>query len=512
MRAMIFSPARIFCAIVLLIALSFATGCGDPGSSPEPVEPVNVLLVTLDTVRADHLGSYGFPADITPNLDRFAAQATRFERAFSTASVTPVSHASILTGRYPYSHGLRVLSADGSFRLDPGIPSLAGTLREAGFRTGAVHSSFTVSDYFGFRNGFDFFDSFETKLEKQGKFADWGLKKNQRRADITTDIAIDFLDAGNQPFFLWVHYWDMHDPILLPDDEFMPPEDELEVNRWGAIQPNRALYAAEIRYMDHHLGRLLDALKTRGLDRDTLVAIVADHGEGLGDHGWRFHRLLYQEQIRVPLLLRIPGVEGGRTIADLVRSIDVFPTVLDYFGIPIPDGIQGRSLRPLLEGNHEAPRVAYADQINVFDRNAMMIQHRPKDLLLHSVQDQRWKLIYRPLLPEASELYDLEQDPDEMNNLFRADHPEAKRLLAELAKHGGWVLEPPTGTGMDPAARKQLEALGYVETDEGEREESIAWSYTPPARFGDELFASRRDCETASGSSCVLIRTPESQP
>jgi len=509
-----FSPTRTLYAIPLLIALGFANGCGDPASSPEPGEPVNLLLVTLDTVRADHLGSYGFPAEITPNLDRFAGQATLFERALSTASVTPVSHASILTGRYPYSHGLRVLSAEGSFRIEPGIPSLAGVLRQAGFRTGAVHSSFTVSDYFGFRSGFDFFDSFETKLEKQGKFADWRLEKNQRRADITTDVAIDFLDAGDQPFFLWVHYWDMHDPILLPDDEFMPPRDELEINRWGTIQPNRALYAAEIRYMDHHLGRLLDALKTRGLDRDTLVAIVADHGEGLGDHGWRFHRLLYQEQIRVPLLLRIPGVAGGGRIAELVRSIDIFPTVLDYLGLggSIPDDIQGRSLRPLLEGDHDSPRIAYADQINVFDENAKMIQRRPNDLLLHSVQDQRWKLTYRPLLPGASELYDLEQDPAEMNDLFRADHPEARRLLAELAEHGGWVLEPPSGAGMDPAARQQLEALGYVEKDEDEREEPMAWSYTPPARFGEEFFTSPGDCETATGSPCVLIRTPEPQP
>jgi arylsulfatase A-like enzyme len=509
---MLFSRVRFFCAIALVIALGFAEGCGDPASSPEPGRPVNVLLVTLDTVRADHLGSYGFPADITPNLDRFAMQATRFERAFSTASVTPVSHASILTGRYPYSHGLRVLSAEGSFRLEPTIPSLAGVLRESGFRTGAVHSSFTVSDYFGFRNGFDFFDSFETKLEKQGKFADWRLEKNQRRADITTDVAIDFLDAGDQPFFLWVHYWDMHDPILLPDDDFMPPADELEVNRWGAIQPNRALYAAEIRYMDHHLGRLLEALKTRGVESDTLVVIVADHGEGLGDHGWRFHRLLYQEQIRVPLLLRIPGVEGGGRITDLVRSIDIFPTVLDYLGISIPEDIQGRSLRPLLEGDLDTPRVAYADQINVFDKNAKMIQRRPNDLLLHSVQDQRWKLIYRPLLPESSELYDLEQDPGEENNLFRADHPEAKRLLAELADHPGWVLEPPTGMGMDPSARRQLEALGYVEKDEGGAEEPMAWSYTPPARFGEEFFTSQRDCEAATGSTCVLIRTPEPRP
>jgi arylsulfatase A-like enzyme len=494
--------------LALVLAVACLSGCGAQRES----EPANLLLVTLDTVRADSLGSYGGEAAISPNLDRLAAQSVRFETAISSAAVTPVAHASILTGLYPYGHGLRVLSADGGFRLEPEIPSLAGVLQDAGYRTGAVHSSFTVSGYFGFERGFDVFESFETSLKKKGEFRDWGLHENQRRADATTDIAIRFLEGEPNPFFLWVHYWDMHDPVLLPDPDFMPPEEQLERSPRGVIQPNAALYAAEIRYMDHHFGRLLDALEARGLASNTIIAVVADHGEGLGDHGWRFHRLLYQEQVRVPLLLRIPGVASGTSVDALVRSVDLLPTLLDYLALEIPAGLHGRSLRALVEGGEEEPRVAYADQINLFDKNAMMIKRRPHDVLLYSVQDLDWKLIYKPMHPGKSELYHLSKDPSESRNLFRNDHPAARRLLEDLAEREAWVKEPPSGAGMDAEARRRLEALGYVEADEESGGLAIEWQYSPAAQFGERLFASAVECQKASGSPCVLIHGADSPP
>ncbi len=496
------APRSIFWISLLIVTIGVA-GCSQ---SAKPSKPMNVLLVTLDTVRADHLGSYGMKHDITPNLDRLANEGIRFATAISTAAVTPVSHASILTGRNPYAHGVRVLSADGGFRLDEDIPSLATTLKKVGYRTGAAHSSFTVSSTFGFQNGFDFFDSFETRLHREGAFQTWRVGKNQRRADETTDVAIEFIDAGEQPFLLWVHYWDMHDAFLLPDDAFMPPEHELQRAAHGKIQPNPALYAAEIRFMDHHLGRLLAALEERGLERNTVIAVVADHGEGLGDHDWEFHRLLYQEQIRVPLLLRIPDAHSGLTIDRMVRTTDLFPTLLDYLGLPLPAEIDGRSLRALIEGRDDEPRLAYADQINAFDKNAMMIWKRPKDALLYSVQDNDWKLIYKPLHPERSELYQLSVDPAEGNNLFTIDHPQTRRLLAELARHDGWVLEAPTGEGMTDEARQQLVALGYVDDEKADPRKHIEWSFTPPDEFTERVYDDRGICEKESESSCVPIR------
>jgi arylsulfatase A-like enzyme len=520
MPAMTRSVRALGAAAGALIALLLMSACGDapvttdatdatqtPVPTPAQGDRKNVVLITLDTVRADHLGSYGHPKNITPNLDALAGTGVQFDKAISAASVTPVSHASILTGLIPPAHGLRVLSAEGSFRMDEDVETLANLLQSAGYRTGAVHSSFTVSGYFGFDRGFDFFDSFETDLHGQGKFRDWGLKQNQRRADATTGAAIQFLDAGEDPFFLWVHYWDMHDPMLLPDSEFMPPEDELAYNRRGAIQPNAALYAAEIRYMDHHFGRLMSALEERGHWEDTLIVIVADHGEGLGDHGWAFHRLLYQEQIRVPLIFWSRDIKGGVRSDRLVRTVDVMPTILDYVGVEIPTGLQGRSLRPLIEGRPDEERIAYADQINLFDRNAKMIQRRPKDSLLYSMQDQRWKLIYRPMHPMRSELFDLQDDPGEEKNLFAVDQPEAIRLLTQLATLAPWVEQAPTGSGMDPAARAQLEALGYVEKDEEQDAEPIVWSFVPADALGGRRYASADACARASQHACVPLRS-----
>ncbi len=491
----------------VLGAALIASACGDSNDEVS-ASRANILLVTLDTVRADYLGSYGYEHDISPNFDALAADGTQFENAISSASVTPVSHASILTGRIPPAHGLRVLSAGSSFRMNEDVETLANIVQAAGYRTGAVHSSFTVSSYFGFDRGFDFFESFDTSLHEEGKFVDWKVKQNQRRADATTDIAIDFLDAGKDPFFLWVHYWDMHDAMLLPDLEFMPPDTELAKNRRGVIQPNAALYAAEIRFMDHHLGRLLAALEKRGHKDDTLIVIVSDHGEGLGDHGWAFHRLLYQEQIRVPLVFRIPGVTGGEKRDGVVRTIDILPTVLDYVEIAPPGNIQGRSLRALIEGKSESGRMAYSEQINLFDKNAKMIQRRPNDALLHSLQDQEWKLTYRPLHPRRSELFNLADDPEEKQNLFRVDHPEAIRLLTQIAHLSPWVKQAPSGEGMDPAARAQLEALGYVQKSEDEEARPIAWSYSPIDALDRKHFATQEECLDVAQTACVLIRTP----
>lgn len=478
----------------LLALCLILTGCG--GGAPE--SPQNVLLITLDTTRADYLSTYGYLEETTPNLDALARQGTRFDLAISTAAVTPVSHASILTGLYNHEHGLRVLSAPSGFRLPSDVATLASVLQDYGYSTLAVHSAFPVSAHFGLDQGFEVFESFDTTIQiRKGEREkhSWPLRQLQRRSDATTDLVLQHLAAVQEPFFLWVHYWDPHDRMILPPDDFMPED----IGDNNGTRRNRKIYAAEIRYMDSQIGRLLDHLVATGIDDRTLVIVISDHGEGLGNHGWGKHRILYQEQIRLPLIIRIPGRDQAPVVSALVRSIDIFPTVLDYLGIGYNVEVSGQSLRALIEGRQEPGRVALADQINGFDLNADMVATRPLDDFLYSAMDQDWKLIYRPANPDASELFNLSQDPKERQNLYAQRPEEAQRLLAVLARSEPWVTTPftPAGDAGDlEAIQEALTALGYL-GGSNNAATGLDWAWACPDNLG-RLRRDRRqgDCPT----------------
>jgi arylsulfatase A-like enzyme len=493
---------RLLLALSALLLFS-ALIVGSAACSRE--DRLNVVLITLDTTRADFLGAYGRPGNPTPHFDAVAAEGTRFDLAISTAAVTPVSHASILTGLDNPLHGLRVLSAKSGFRLRPGVPTLATVLREHGYRTGAVHSAFPVSSTFGFNAGFDVFESVEGELSGEGPHRTWDVAKLQRRSDETTRIALDFVKAAKQPFFLWVHYWDPHDAVQVPPKELLPK------NLWrkgvdGDPEPSRELYAAEVSYVDAQFGRLVSALRERGELERTIFVIVADHGEGLGDHGWDHHRILYQEQIRVPLIVRIPGIRQAQSVQALVRTTDLFPTVLDRLGIVPPQPVSGESLLGLIEGRDEAPRVACADQINGYDWNARMVETHPLFDFLYCAMDREWKLIYRPSQPEKSELYDLAHDPGELANRFSQRPEEVRRLERELARWKGWVTAPfeSDGSGVDlHASASALEALGYA-GGEAPRAAEVRWAWTCPDH--PDVRAGERGLCPSCGSETIPVR------
>ncbi|HED67133.1 MAG TPA: DUF229 domain-containing protein [Planctomycetes bacterium] len=448
---------------ILPVALSLLAACG-PGSdehadtspaAPRNETPPNVLVVTMDTTRADYLGMYEPErAMLSPKLDAFAEEATVFELAIATASVTPVAHAAILTGRWNRDHGLRVITADGGYRLPDDVPTLATLLKRAGYATAAIQSSFTVSSYFGLGQGIDEMDDFDAPLFEtdDGEYIDWKLDQFQRRSDETADRAISYLDRTPEPFFLWLHFWDPHDKDILPP------------GCTATKQP--AIYRNEIRYMDSQIHRVFEHLREQGRWDDTIVVVVSDHGQGLRDHGWFGHRTLHQEQIHVPLMIRVPGAQQKGRVASLVRSIDILPTILDYLGMEVPEGTDGRSLRPLMEGREDEPRVAFADQINRFDRNAKMMEQKPLDDFLYCAMDATWKLTYRPTHPDLSELYNIAEDPKELNNLYAKRPEEVSRLLTMLSEEDPWVTQPfapleSDGEGRD-AALSALSALGYA--------------------------------------------------
>jgi len=460
---------------VLVIAASVG-GCKEAPSAAEP-RRYDVLLVTLDTTRVDYLGCYAAKrAGNTPHFDALAAEGAQFMLAIAQSASTPPSHASIMTGLYPFQHGVRVIYAKSGYRLDENIPYLPQILKRAGWRTAAFLSSFTVSEFFGFDRAFDTFDNGLTRNAEEvmrpgGRaWYTWDQFTNQRRSDKSTDAAIRYLDTVDkaQPFFLWVHYWDPHDwstsqPLTAPPPEFTRPFFQ-DVGEMTDAARKRAMYAAEVAFVDRQYGRLVEKLKAMGRYDDTIVVVVADHGQGLGEHDWWAHRILYQEQIHVPLIVRVPGWPAGRRVADLVRTVDIYPTILQTLGIDFPRPIAGRSLQPLIHGRSDPPRLAYADALNRFDTNAFLVVRRPRDGNLYCMMDETWKLIWRYDEPKGGELYHIVDDPDEADNLFTEFHPQVQRLHKVLAELDPFRAEPlpDEGRDEDQEAIDALRDLGYI--------------------------------------------------
>jgi arylsulfatase A-like enzyme len=420
------------------------------GSAPR----YNVVLITLDTTRADHLGCYGYDKPVSPRIDRFAATGALFTNAYCTASVTPVSHASILTGQYPYTHGLRVLHGLMENRLPDGAVTLAEVLKDAGYETAAFISAFPAGARFGLDQGFNTFD--EAFLDEPvdrivGPDGTVNTGKNQRRAGETTDLALDWLTGVQGTFFLWLHYFDPHDARVIPPPEYL---EQFPAPSGSVLDGLRQLYDIEIQYMDQHIGRVLDDLVAKGRLEDTIVVVVSDHGQGLGDHGWWTHGILYEEQIKAPLIVRAPGVSAGRRVDHLVRTIDIAPTILDLVGLD-PERLgppDGASLVPMLKGNAPDPEyVAYADSVNMLTyRSASGITNDKNDMLF-AISDGRWKYIHHLIREDESELYDLDRDPRELSNLYAERPDDVERLLEDLAARR---FQPDRGSGNPPRPKR----------------------------------------------------------
>jgi arylsulfatase A-like enzyme/Tfp pilus assembly protein PilF len=389
-----------------------------------------VVLVTVDTLRADALGCYGGDPAVTPHLDALAARGARFETAISPAPLTLPSHATILTGSDPPEHGVHHNSV---YRLREDVPTLAEALRAEGSATAAFVGSFVLDRRFGLARGFERYDDalgLERSLRGASSIA-------ERPADRVVDAALAWLADAPPRFFLWVHLYDPH-------AAYHPPEPF--ATRFAADR-----YLGEVAFADAQLGRLLAALDARFPDGRTLVAVAADHGESRGEHGERTHSYtLYDATQHVPLILAGPGVPAGAVLRAPVRLADLAPTLLDLAEAPPLAGASGRSLRPLLSGEPDAERVAYLETLaGSFD-----FGWSP----LYGVRTARYAYLRGP----EPELYDLAADPGETTNLADQQPETVARLDRVLDERlTGRALAPPN-LAPDAEARSQLESLGYV--------------------------------------------------
>ncbi len=409
------------------------------GCAPDTQRP-NLLLVTLDTTRADRLGCYGREGAATPNLDGLAADGALFEQAIAVAPVTLPSHVSLLTGQYPPRHGVRM---NGDFRLPEGDTTLAEHLGARGYATAAIVGAYVLSADFGIAQGFPVYD--EPPVQRDLGPGGIELRHEEiveRTAGEVTRAAIELLDGRlAEPFFLWLHYYDPH-------GEYEPPPPYA-----GRFSANP--YEGEIAYVDAELGRVLDALRSGGrLDR-TLVAVTADHGESLGEHGENTHGLLiYEATQRVPLLLRMPETVPAGTRSDrLVSGVDLAPTLLELLGQPPLPGAEGLSFAAAARGERMPPRPPVYTEAELPLRAYGWAP-------LRALRDERYKFIRAPQL----ELYDLDQDPGESRNIALGGLDRVGRFVEALAAlEATWPADRPEAEQrLDPAARGRLAALGYV--------------------------------------------------
>jgi arylsulfatase A-like enzyme/Flp pilus assembly protein TadD len=391
-------------------------------------ERPDVLLITLDTTRADKLGCYGGEPGLSPALDALAREGVLFRRAYSHVPVTLPSHASLLTGVLPARNGVH---DNGTFTLDATFPTLAEQYARAGYRTGAFVSAVVLDRLYGLARGFaDYVD------EMQGAEEEDVL--TEVRASVTVDRALSWLRTGDaRPVFAWVHFYDPHSP-------YQPPEP-------FAGRFKGKPYDGEIAYMDSEIGRLLRALGERG--RPSLVAVVADHGESLGEHQEPTHAFfIYAATQHVPLLLRYEGVlPAGREVAAVVGIDDLMPTLLEISRLPAPQGMDGHSLVPLITGRTDRePGPVYQESYTP------RLWWGAAELL--GVRTGPWLYVRAP----RPELYNVEDDPAETLNLAAERPEELDRLRASLDRlaPGGDPLA--RRTQVDPEMARRLRALGYL--------------------------------------------------
>lgn len=419
-------------SLLLVTSIACAVACW---SRPLPVDPrANVLLITLDTTRADRIGAYGYAKAETPYFDALAAEGNLFRHAVSTVPLTLPAHTCLMTGAVPSRHGVR---DNGGYFLDGSWTTLAESLHAEGYQTFAAVGAFVLHHLWGLNQGFDTYDDQFDTDETRAR----DLLRVQRSGAEVVDRGLEFLASrDDRPFFLWLHLYDPHHP-------YTPAEP------YASRHPGRP-YDGEIAYTDAQVGRVIDYLRSTGLDSRTLIVIAGDHGEGLNDHAEPDHGIfLYDSTLRIPLVIRTPLPLFRGEVLLPVSDIDLMPTVLGYLGVAAPDGVQGRSLLPAMAGRTMPERTIYSES-----RYARLHYGWSE---LAAIRDARFKFIEAP----RPELYDLVADPGELTNLVGAMPEAVARLRQELVPYTAEAAAGGDDSALDTLDTETLDklrSLGYV--------------------------------------------------
>jgi arylsulfatase A-like enzyme len=451
---------RFLASLLLVLASCGLLGCKDDGPRDDRW---NLILISIDSLRADHLGSYGYSRNTSPSIDALAGEGTVLENAIAQSSWTLPSHASLLTSLYARTHG-----ADGASKaIASDTPTLALALQGVGYETHAVVSGTLMWARYGFDAGFDSYDdSLIQESFRENHEATTSPPVHER--------VVEILDDASEPFFLFAHYWDVHYDYIPP----LPYSKKFGRKYRGRMTSNQFiknpainkkmnprdlqhlvdLYDGEISWVDSYIGKLIDELKQRGLYDRTIIVLTSDHGDEFFEHGEKGHQhSLYEELLHVPLIMRIPEAEGGQRITDRVQLIDVMPTLLQLLGVAAPEGLQGRSFTPLLAGEGWEEQPAFSELTE-----ATKVRDAKKRSNSWAIYRGQYKLTlfeenYYPI-----EIYDLVNDPGEKEPIV--DRELASRLLADYQQ---WLDAVPSAEGnqtieLDEGIGEMLESLGYL--------------------------------------------------
>jgi arylsulfatase A-like enzyme len=462
---------------------------------PPTTDKPNILLITIDTLRADHLGCYGNASIHTPTIDSLAAGGIKFQRATSQVPLTLPSHTSILTSTYPPIHGVR---DNARYSFGNSIPTLAEVLKESGYLTSAFISAFVLDSRFGLDEGFDVYDD---NIQNQAYFYFFsasppfalagGLKllglsppyKPERKADQTTGAVIEWIEKNRESrFFMWVHYFDPHGPLNPPapyDTLYLSPgtdphrfRDDIEdlISLLGKVDSRelsdeeiegiKSLYKGEVTFTDHHIGNLMKSIRELGIGDRTLVVLTSDHGQSLSEHHYIGHSMeLYQEIMHIPLIINYPGqLQQGLVVEELVQSIDIMPTILSSLEIEVPVSCSGSNLLRLVE-----PSARNRDDSNQWAYIETLFPKPARNKLV-GLSSEDYKYI-RALEGEREELYHVKTDPKEMDNLASADTQRSEQMrnhilsLLEEWQNESTSIEIP----LDHQTTEAMKALGYIQ-------------------------------------------------
>lgn len=441
--------------VAIAAAVSSAPGC-NPASRPP-----NVILVSIDTLRADHVGSYGYAKETTPSIDTFRRDAAQFDEAIAHAPSTLPSHASMLTSLLPSHHGASVAN---SFALDPGAITLAEILKAEGYDTASFNGGIQLDPIYGLDRGFDVYAAARPSVALAELLVD-----PIDMFDHTVDAAIDWIGAHRDaPFFLFLHTYELHHPYT-PSPEFLalfeaeydgalPRSISVDLLRRindgkveleaGDLAHIISTYDAELRSVDAAFGRFIDFLRDEGLYDDAIIVLTSDHGEEFGEHGfvgWHSHTL-FDELLRVPLIVKLPGMEhAGASVDSQVRGIDIAPTILDTLEVDVPTSFEGTSLRGPLTGSAEVPEYAVSRK------------DLPVSEDFASIRTPEWKWF-------PGHLYHIAKDALETKNAAKTHEPVAAALKTKLDElRSDRPTPPPNVVKPDEELLEKLRALGYIE-------------------------------------------------